>query len=85
MHTVKFCKEQKRSLIVLHHPPNLINQPKSLGNAKLISEKRADIVFESDEDLVRVRAEMKKVKIELLSGYPGNKPSPKEPIQTTLF
>ncbi|KAF5411527.1 MAG: hypothetical protein C5S38_09310 [Candidatus Methanophagaceae archaeon] len=46
--TVKSCKVQKRALIVLEHPPDLIGHPKAHGNAQLISEKRADIVFEND-------------------------------------
>lgn len=62
MHTVKFCKEQKRTLIVLKHPPDLIGHPKTHGNAQLISEKRADIVFETDDDIDLVISEMKHVK-----------------------
>lgn len=39
MHTVKFCDEQKRILIVFKHSPDLIKHPKTQGNAQLISEK----------------------------------------------
>jgi predicted Rossmann fold nucleotide-binding protein DprA/Smf involved in DNA uptake len=56
MHTVKYCKEQKRSLIVLKHPPYLIGHPKTCGNAQLISE--ADTVFENDNDTDLVIIEM---------------------------
>lgn len=66
MHTVKSCKEQKRALIVLKHPPDLIGHPKTHGNAQLISEKRANIVFETDTDIDLVINEMKRVKKELL-------------------
>lgn len=50
-HTVKSCEEQKRALIVLKHPPDLISDPKTYGNTQLISDKRADIVFENDDDI----------------------------------
>jgi DNA processing protein len=66
MHTVRFCNEQKRILIVLQHPPDLTGRPKTHGNAQLISEKRADIVFESDDDIDLVINEMNSVKKELL-------------------
>lgn len=62
MHTVKFCKEQKRILIVLKHPPDLIKHPKTQGNAQLISEKRTDIVFENDDDIDFVIIEMTRVR-----------------------
>ena len=65
MHTVKFCKEQKRILIVLRHP--MSEHPKTSGNAQLISEKQADIVFENDDDIDLVISEMKRVKRELLN------------------
>ncbi len=66
MHTVKSCKEQKRGLIVLKHPPDLIGHPKAHGNAQLISEKQADIVFENEEDIDLVMIEMNRVRNELL-------------------
>ena len=59
MHTVKFCKEQKRILVVLKHPSDLIDHPKTSGNAQLISKKQADIVFENDDDIDLVIREMR--------------------------
>ena len=41
--------------------------PKTSGNAQLISEKQADIVFENDDDIDLVISEMKRVKRELLN------------------
>ena len=84
MHTVKFCKEQKRSLIVLRHPTEFINHPKALGNAKLISEKQADIVFDPDEGITQIRAEMNQIKNEVLVGQRSNKITLANSIQTTL-
>lgn len=48
MHTVRSCKDQKRTLIVLKHPSEFIKYPQTFGNAKLISENHADMVFEID-------------------------------------
>jgi len=45
MHTVRFCKEQKRSLIVLKHPQNFIECHKILGNMQLISKNLADMAL----------------------------------------
>lgn len=72
MHTVKFCKEQERILIVLKHPPDLIKHPKTQGNAQLISEKRADVVFENDDDVDFVINEMNRVR-NALSMYQAKK------------
>jgi DNA processing protein len=84
MHTVKFCKEQKRSLIVLRHPSNFIGHPTVLGNAKLILEKQADIVFEPGEGMDRVKVEMNRVKNEALTVDRSNKPNLTGSIQTNL-
>lgn len=56
MHTVKFCKEQKRELIVLKHPSNLTKHLKTQGNDILISENDG-IVFENDIgiDLIAIK------------------------------
>ncbi|PXF52960.1 MAG: DNA-protecting protein DprA [Candidatus Methanophagaceae archaeon] len=83
MHTVKFCKEQKRILVVLKHPSDLIDHPKTSGNAQLISEKQADIVFENDDDIDLVIREMKRVKKELLN-QDKKKNHRKNSIQMTL-
>ena len=84
MHTVKFCKEQKRALIVLKHPTHLIGHPKTSGNAKLISEKQADIVFETDDDIYLVISEMNRVRKELLLHQGKKKNNRTNPIQMTL-
>lgn len=81
-HTVKSCKEQKRTLIVLKPPPDLIGHPKTHGNAQLISEGNA-IVFESEEDIDLIEIEINRVKKELLIGQDKNK-NYTTSIQTTL-
>ena len=48
MHTVKFCKDQERALIVLKHPMEFERNPKMLGNDQLISKNQADIILEDD-------------------------------------
>lgn len=82
LHTVKSCKEQKRVLVVLKHPPDLIGHPKTHGNAKLISEGNA-VVFESEEDIGLMEIEINRVKKELLIGQNKNKDYTTS-IQTTL-
>jgi len=82
IHTVKSCKEQKRSLIVLKHPPYLVGHPKTCGNAQLISE--ADIAFENDDDMDLVIIEMSRVKNELLLHQDKKKNNRTNPIQMTL-
>ncbi len=84
MHTVKFCKEQKHVLIVLKHPLGLIEHPKTHGNAQLISEKHADIVFETDDDIDLVMIEMNRVKKELLMHQDKKKNNRTNSIQMTL-
>ena len=82
MHTVKSCKEQKRSLIVLKHPPYLIGHPKTCGNAQL--EKLANIVFENDDDVDRVKIEMNRVRNELIGDQDKKRDKYTDSIQTTL-
>ncbi|MEA2045512.1 MAG: DNA-processing protein DprA [Euryarchaeota archaeon] len=84
MHTVKSCKEQKRALMVLKHPPDLIGHPKTHGNTQLISEKRADIVFETDADMDMVMIEMNRVKKELLMHQDKKKNNRTNSVQMTL-
>ena len=67
MHTVRFCKEQKRILILLQHPPDLIGHPKTLGNAQLLSEGNA-VVFENEDDIDLVKIEMDQIKNKDKSG-----------------
>lgn len=83
MHTVKFCKEQKRSLIVLKHPPDLIDDQKVSGNIKLISEKQADIVFKDNDNIDLVINEMALTKKELLDE--NKKKNHSSTIQTKLW
>jgi len=82
MHTVESCKEQKRELIVLKHPPDLIEHPKTHGNAQLISKGNA-LVFESEEDIDLMEIEINRVKKELLVGQDKTKDRATS-IQTTL-
>ena len=84
MHTVKFCEEQNRSLIVLQHPFDFPDNPKTLGNAHLIKEKRADIVFENDDDIDMVEIKLDVVKDELLSCQEKNNTKCTPIIQSTL-
>jgi predicted Rossmann fold nucleotide-binding protein DprA/Smf involved in DNA uptake len=51
MNTVKFCKDQERTLIVLKHPLELSGNPKMLGNDQLISKNQADLILETDDDI----------------------------------
>ncbi len=83
MHTVKFCEDQNRTLIVLQHPFEFLDQSKTLGNAHLIKEERASVVFENDEDIDLVKIELNRVK-DKLSSYQvkNNNHSPR--IQSTL-
>ncbi len=84
IHTAKFCREQKRILIVLKPPEILAGQPTTEGNTQLIKEKRADIVFENDDDIDLIKIEMKRVRDNLLM-YPGKKKTNyRYSIQTTL-
>lgn len=82
MHTIKSCREQKRVLIVLQHPPDLIGHPKTHGNAQLISEGNT-VVFESEEDIDLIEIEINRVKKDLLIGRDKNKDHTTS-IQTTL-
>lgn len=61
MYTVEFCKKQNRVLIVLQHSAE--------GNAKLISDKQADMVFENENDIELVKNKMKNKKMELLTSH----------------
>lgn len=66
MHTVGFCEKQKRILIVMKHPPNLLDPTKQSGNTQLITDNRANIIFETDDNLVLAKDIMQKKKDELL-------------------
>lgn len=63
MHTVKFCREQNRKLIVLS-PEYFVEKPK--GNEKLISNGNADIIFENDNDIELIKTELGSVGSNLL-------------------
>ena len=73
MHTAKYCKEQRRALIVLKPEEYLNDSSSTLGNNKLILEKQADIVFDHDDDLDMVIREMNKIKKKLLMAQDKNK------------
>lgn len=62
MHTVEFCKNQNRTLIVLRPYNEFVPDLKVSGNKKLISEKLADFYFKEKEDLrsIKVRMELTK-------------------------
>jgi DNA processing protein len=62
MHTVRFCEKQDRALIVVKPPENLIENENTRGNAQLITEKRADVVLENDNDINLVKTKMENVK-----------------------
>jgi DNA processing protein len=65
MHTVGFCEKQKRVLIVMKHPPNLLEATKQCGNTQLITDNRANIVFDTVDNLILAKDLMQKKKDEL--------------------
>ena len=71
MHTVRFCKDQKRTLIVLRHSSEFIKYPKTFGNAELISKNLADMVFEID-NIDWNKIEMKCFGNRFLVNHPSN-------------
>ncbi|RCV63357.1 DNA processing protein [Methanophagales archaeon] len=83
MHTVRYSKEQKRILILLQHPPDLIGHPKTLGNAQLLAEGNA-IAFGSEDDIDLVMIEMGQIKKKLLLACKAKKKEPRTYIQKTL-
>lgn len=66
MHTVRFCEKQDRILIVVKPPGYLIKNENTLGNTQLITEKRADVVLENENDINLIKAKMENVKDTLL-------------------
>ncbi len=84
MHTVKFCEEQNRTLIVLQHPSDSLNSSKTLGNAHLIEEERADVIFENDDDIDMVKIKMNLVKDKLLSYQEKDNNKHTSPTQSIL-
>lgn len=79
MHTVKFCEKQKRVLIVLQHPKNLLENSKPCGNTQLIAEKRANIVYENEFNKNFVKDKLNNKKEELLACKSPNQPIPQIP------
>lgn len=67
MHTVGFCEKQRRVLIVMQHPRDLLVASKQCGNTQLITDNRANIVFEKDDDADLVKNIMQKKKEELFA------------------
>ncbi len=90
MHTVGFCEKQKRVLIVMKHPPNLLYASKQCGNTQLITENRANIVFDNDDNLGLANDIMQKKKEELFMWKSTHQISPlitenfKQPTIETL-
>ena len=66
MHTARFCKDQKRLLIVFKHPGISKNLPKTQGNAQLIKDGFADFELENNEDIDIIKFELNKIKNRLL-------------------
>ncbi len=67
MHTVRFCETQKRVLVVLQHPRDLLEKSKPCGNTQLIAEKRANVIFENEFDADLVKDNLKNKKEELFA------------------
>ncbi len=82
MHTVNFCKKQKRALIVLQHP---VKNENTAGNAHLISKKQADIVFKTEDDIELINTEMNHVRNLILSRQDKKKKQPQNSTQMTLI
>ncbi len=76
MHTVRFCETQKRVLIVLQHPKNLLENSKPCGNTQLIAEKRANIVYENEFNVNFIKDKLNNKKEELLALKSLNQLSP---------
>jgi len=76
MHTVRFCEKQKRALIVLQHPKNLLENSKPCGNTQLIAEKRANIVYETEFNTNFIKDTLNNKKEELLAFKSPNQPIP---------
>jgi len=84
MHTVRFCKEQNRTLIVFKPAQEFTDHQKTEGNAKLISDKSADIIFENDDDLDLIRVKLNSTCKDLLT-HEKNKDKPVIQEKLTLF
>jgi len=82
MHTVNFCKKQKRALIVLQHP---VKNENTAGNAHLISKKQVDIVFKTDGDIELINTEMNHVRNRILHSQDKKKKQPQNSTQMTLI
>ena len=75
MHTVGFCEKQRRVLIVMQHPKDLLEASRPCGNTQLITDKRADIIFEKDDDMYLAKDIMQKKKDELFALKSANRTS----------
>ncbi|MDY0129352.1 MAG: DNA-processing protein DprA [Methanosarcina vacuolata] len=64
MHTVEFCKNQNRTLVVLRPYDEFVPDLKVSGNKKLISDKLADFYFKENEDLNSIKVRMESIKKE---------------------
>ncbi len=63
MHTVKFCGEQNRVLVVLS-AEGFVEKP--MGNLRLISEGKGSVVFEMGDELELVKRKLEGVQRDLL-------------------
>ncbi len=81
MHTVVFCEKQNRVLIVMKHPLNLLDATKQCGNTQLITDNRANIVFDTDDNVVLAKGIMQKKKDELLMLKSTQQISPVEELE----
>ncbi len=81
MHTVNFCKKQKRALIFLQHP---VKNENTAGNAHLILKKQADIVFKTDEDIEIINTELNRVRNRILHSQDKKKKRSQNSTQMTL-
>jgi DNA processing protein len=75
MHTVEFCKNQNRALVVLQPYDEFVSDLKLSGNKKLISENLADFSLKGKEDLYPIKVKMELIKKELF----------KDNLQPTLY
>ena len=83
MHTVRFCEKQKRVLIVLQHPKNLLEKSKPCGNTQLIAEKRANIVYENEFNTNFIKDTLNNKKEDLLALKSPNQITPPNTLKNS--
>jgi hypothetical protein len=65
----------------MKHPQNLLDPTKQCGNTQLITDNRANIIFETDYNLVLAKEIMQKKKDELLTPKSTQQISPLEKFE----